>query len=148
MSRTFKFEILKSTVEAEIQTRFPTDYTNILTKVFGSNATPPPVDIIFDRSSSRSVNHRVLTARFGDGYEQRVRNGIHNKEEMINFTANNRIWQEIEVIAAFFDVKAGLKFDITVSNEVLPVVCESYNISYTQPEVHSITAEFRRVYEQ
>jgi len=146
MSRTFKFEILKSTVQTEIETRFPSDYTNILTKVFGSPGTAP-VDIIFDRSSARSVNHRVLTARFGDGYEQRVRDGIHHKEETINFTANNRIWQEVEVIAAFFDVKAGLKFDITIASEVLPVVCESYNISYTQPEVHSITAEFRRVYE-
>ena len=38
-------------------------------------------EIVADRGLSRAVAHRVLTAKFGDGYEQRVRDGINTKQD-------------------------------------------------------------------
>ena len=38
--------------------------------------------VVADRGLSRSVNQRVLVAKFGDGYEQRVGDGINTKDDL------------------------------------------------------------------
>ena len=43
-----------------------------------------PEKITVDRGFQRQAQHRVLTANFGDGYEQRVRDGINTKNETFN----------------------------------------------------------------
>ena len=109
------------------------------------------VEIVADRGLGRQSQHRILTSKFGDGYEQRVRNGINTKEDTFNLSFNNRLAEEINLIAAFLDLKAGLNFDLVIpnlaGNETIKVVCETYNISYVQETVHSLQTTFRRVYE-
>ena len=39
-----------------------------------------------DRGMARSARQRVLTAKFGDGYEQRVGDGVNLKEESFSIS--------------------------------------------------------------
>jgi len=101
----------------------------------------------FNRNTNRTSTHRTLTAKFGDGYEQRVLDGINTKNETLSALFSNRVWQEIEIISAFLDAKAGRSFNIVLQRETLKVVCENYNVTYTQPNVHTLSANLKRVYE-
>ena len=111
----------------------------------------PEQTVVADRGLQRQVKHRILTSKFGDGYEQRVRDGINTKEDSFNIAFNNRPAEEINLIAAFLDAKAGLNFNLTITNytedEVIKVVAEEYSISYPQETIHSLQTTFRRVYE-
>jgi len=113
-------------------------------------------EAVADRGLSRSSTHRVLTAKFGDGYEQRVLDGINTKNDQFSISFNNREAEDINLIAEYLDTKAGLSFDFTItdtfsggalSNSTIKVVCEQYNISYPHTSVHSLSANLRRVYE-
>ena len=108
-------------------------------------------EIVLDKNSSRATTHRVLNANFGDGYEQRVLDGINTKQETFNVSFNNRTSNEINLIAAYLDKKASENFTLTVPSlsgtETVRVVCDSYNIAYIQEDYHSLTGTFRRVYE-
>lgn len=103
--------------------------------------------IRFDRGISRSVSFRVLTATFGDGYEQRAKDGINTKDDKFDVTFNNRLASEIKNIAGFFDLYRSKAFSVVMGTETLKVVCDSYNVTYQYEEVQSISASFRRVYE-
>lgn len=107
--------------------------------------------ITAERGLNRSVTHKVLTAEFGDGYEQRVLNGLNTKEDSFNLSFNNRSASDINLIAKFFDVKAGKSFSFVVTdhdgNTSLSVICESYKISYVRENFHSLTCTLKRVYE-
>lgn len=107
--------------------------------------------ITADRGMGRNVTHRVLTAEFGDGYEQRVLNGLNSKEDSFNLSFNNRTASDINLIAKFFDIKAGKSFPFVVTdhngNTSMTVVCEDYKITYIRETFHSLTCNLRRVYE-
>ena len=146
MARIFKIDVQKSVVSAELTARFPTTGTgSIFNKVFPNSATSKV--FAFDRGFTKKVKHRLLVAKFGDGYEQRVRDGINTQEATFNFAFKNRPWEEIEVLSAFLDVKAGLSFDAIISEETVKVVCENYDINYGQNDIHTLTGNFRKVYE-
>lgn len=114
-------------------------------------------EAVADRGLSRKSGHRVLTAKFGDGYEQRVLDGINSKEDTFSISFKNRDAEDINLIAGFFDLKAGKNFDFVITdtftnggnlaNSTIKVVCDSYNISYGQSINHSLSCELRRVYE-
>lgn len=107
--------------------------------------------VVADRGLSRSVNQRVLVAKFGDGYEQRVGDGINTKDDSFEIGLTNRTAAEINKISAFLDLKTGKAFTFTVTDNAgdtnLKVVCDTYSINYVQDDIHSLTATFRRVYE-
>jgi len=109
-----------------------------------------------DRGMTRTSSHRTLTAKFGDGYEQRVLDGINTKDDSFSISFNNRSAEDINLIAAFFDSKAAKNFDFTItdtfsggnlSNTTVKVVCDSYNINYVRENIHSLSCTLRRVYE-
>ena len=86
--------------------------TVLLETIFGEDSVETTTkEFPFDRNIQRQTKVRVRTATFGDGYEQRVRNGINPKEEIFNISFNGRSSDEIEVIAAFLDNKTGANFD-------------------------------------
>lgn len=109
------------------------------------------VTVVADRGLARESVQRVLTAKFGDGYEQRVLDGTNTKLDVFTISFNNRTAADINRIAAFFDVKAGKSFTFTVTDHsgdtAIKVVCESYNISYITDSFHSLNCTLRRVYE-
>lgn len=109
-----------------------------------------------DRSLSRASTPRVLTASFGDGYEQRIVDGINNINETFSISFQNRSKAEIDDITAFFVSKGGVtSFDYTIPDSnvsppyetTVKVVCDSWNTVYVQTDCYTCTANFRRVYE-
>jgi len=108
-------------------------------------------EVTADRGMTRASKHRVLKASFGDGYEQRVLDGLNTKNDTFSVGFNNRTAAEINLIAKYFDVQAGKNFTFTVTDldgdTNMKVVCEEYNISYNHENFHSLTTNLRRVYE-
>ena len=113
------------------------------------------VQRIPDKTLTRNNKPRVIKIQFGDGYEQRVQEGINNITQSFSVTFNNRPKAEIDDIMAFLDNKAGTTaFDFTYpdtnasgAERTVKVVCEDYTQSYSYDDFYSCTATFRRVYE-
>lgn len=115
-----------------------------------------------DKGMTKTSKPRVRVAKFGDGYEQRLVDGINSIEESYKLSFKNRPKAEIDDIVAFFDSLNGVTaFDFTfpdsnqtsntpplVLNETkIKVVCAQYNTSYTSNDHYTCSATFRRVYE-
>ena len=107
-----------------------------------------------DKNLNRTSAPRVLKATFGDGYEQRIADGINNIQEEYSIAFNNRTKEEIDDITAFLASKNGVtSFDFTIPDSnnsgesTVKVVCEQYSQNYTYGDFYGCTAMFRRVYE-
>ena len=130
-----------------------TFYTNItdttlLDSIFGETQLgSDTVEYAFDRGIGRQAEHTTFVAKFGDGYEQRVRYGINSKQENIAVNFNNRDANDVVILAAFLDNKVGANFDIVLNGETIKVATEQYNIAYQQDGIHSLNTTLRRVYE-
>jgi len=143
--------------------QFTIDYTELNTLLGAKVPVRTSSDnyvITADRGFSRQAAFNVLTASFGDGYEQRAENGINSKQEQISLTFNNRSYREGNLIAAFFDLKKASNFLLKITNtkdvedltssdveENIRVVCDGYNIVYPTEDTISIQTTLRRVYE-
>jgi phage-related protein len=108
-----------------------------------------------DRGLQHTTQNRTLKVSFGDGYEQRLVDGINFKLQEFNVKFNNRSDDDADDIIAFFDDKKGVTaFDYTYPDTnanggetTIKVVCESYNLTYINDDFSSVDATFRRVYE-
>lgn len=108
-----------------------------------------------DRQLKHSSKPRTIKISFGDGYEQRLVDGINNITQTFSLQFKNRTDDDIDDIVAFFDDKKGVtSFDYTYpdTNEsggekTVKVVCEDYNVTFVNDEYSSLDAKFRRVYE-
>tara|TARA_Y100000814_G_C12180447_1_gene351102 strand:+ start:155 stop:553 length:399 start_codon:yes stop_codon:yes gene_type:complete len=117
--------------------------------------------VVADRTLSRTSAPKVRTAKFGDGYEQRMVDGLNSIEESYSVNFNNRLKAESDDIIAFFNSKKGVtSFQFTYpdsnssSNDsngnpvtTIKVVCRSWSQSYANDEAYNISATFERVYE-
>ena len=112
------------------------------------------LQVLPDKGLSRQSTPRVLKVQFGDGYEQRIAEGLNSSQENYQISYSNRPKAEIDDIAAFMDDKKG----VTSFNYVIPdtnnggettikVVCDQYNLVYVSDSSYTFTATFRRVYE-
>ena len=107
-----------------------------------------------DKGFTRASASRVFLTEFGDGYEQRLANGINNLVEDYSLTFNNRTKEEIDDITAFFANKGAVTaftFTIPDSNNsgetAVKVICDSWSQAYRYGDFYSCSANFRRVYE-
>ena len=117
-----------------------------------SGVPAAPIEYPVDRGMARETQHRVLTAKFGDGYEQRVLDGINTKLDTFNVSFKNKSASSINLLAAYLDAKAADSFDFTVTDQagdttIKVVSGGAYNIGYAREGVHSLTTTFVRVYE-
>lgn len=116
---------------------------------FGSRTVSP------DKGLTRTSSPKVLVAKFGDGYEQRLPNGINSIDETFNATFNNRTKEEIDDITGYLaSLKGATSFTYIIpdtngsGNETsIKVVCENYSQVYNYGDFYSAMATFRRVYE-
>lgn len=96
----------------------------------------------------QSVKPTVMLARFGDGYEQRVADGINNKPRnwSLSFT---RAIAEIDAIESFLSsAGAAAAFDWTPpSGAAGKFVCDQWDREIQSPSAHTLTATFREVFE-
>ena len=120
-----------------------------------------------DKGYTRQTTPRVLTSQFGDGYSQRLIDGINPLAETINVSFKTRDKGEIDHIISFFESKGGVtaftftvnqqyytspgvtsETDVTSSDELaLKVICSSWNKTHDFGDYWSATATFTRVYE-
>jgi len=107
-----------------------------------------------DKGMNRATAPRIHTASFGDGYEQRIVDGINNLSQNFQVSFNNRTAEEIDDIIQYFDSLNGVTaftFTIPDSNNggetAIKVVCAQYNQAFNHSGFYSANATLRRVYE-
>ena len=107
-----------------------------------------------DKGMSRKGSSRVRTAKFGDGYEQRIVDGINNVEEQYSVNFSSRAIATIDDIVAFFESRKGASFNFTIPDSnarsgetTIKVVCNTYSLNYDNGVAYSCSSTLRRVYE-
>ena len=108
-----------------------------------------------DKGFSQSNETVVFKAEFGDGYEQRVANGINNNKQQFEMAFMTRPKDEIDDIVDFFASKKGTTaFDFTFANsnesgneETVKVVIEKWTQTWKYDDYYDLKATARRVYE-
>lgn len=105
------------------------------------NPTPP---------SGRRVKPRVLTAGFGDGYEQRALDGLNPIQEERNETWRHLTETEAQAIESFFDSLQGVSaFKWTPPESTLSKAYKApeWEVRKDAPGVFTVRAKLVRVYE-
>lgn len=121
----------------------------------GSNITGFSAPVQPDKGITRGNTPRVLLAEFGDGYEQRLADGINSLAQNINVTFATRPKAEIDDLVAFFESLNGVskfRFDLEDSNagsntETIKCVCSDWSQSWDYDDYYTLSCTFRRVYE-
>jgi phage-related protein len=95
-----------------------------------------------------SIEPKVLSVKFGDGYEQRLANGINNQPEEWNLNFSNTA-EVINEIYQFLKAKGAVdSFTWTPAGfSEITVVCRSWSRPVLSRGVGSISARFEQVYE-
>ena len=116
-----------------------------------------------DKALTRQSTPRVLVANFGDGYEQRIADGINTLNEIYNLTFATRLKEDIDDIVAFLDGKGGVgSFPLILpdsnvsSNPAGPagvgerevkVITTNYSVTYNYDNFYSLSVSLKRVFE-
>jgi len=116
-----------------------------------------------DKSMTKNSTPRVLVASFGDGYEQRIADGINTLNETYSLNFANRLKADIDDIVAFLDVKKGVSSfplilpdsnvlsDPTgpagVGEREVKVVTTNYSLTYSYDNFYSLSVSLKRVFE-
>ena len=124
-------------------------------KADGGNITGFSAPVQPDKGLSRANTPRVLLASFGDGYEQRVADGINVLNQTMDVSFSTRPKAEIDDLVAFFESLGGVdkfKFSLEDSNEsssteTIFCICSQWNQTWAFENFYTLTATFRRVYE-
>lgn len=97
-----------------------------------------------DQGASKSVEARVLSVQFGDGYSQEVADGINNLVETWTVSFTNRTQAEIQAIDDFFTALRGyLPFQWTTPDGKIKLFkCKKWTPSYSHSLDSSLTATF------
>jgi len=122
---------------------------------FTTSSAYGPREVRPDKGLARQFQPRVRIAKFGDGYEQRIADGLNPIQETFNVSFNNRTAEEIDDIIGYLASLGGVtSFNFTVPDDngaggetTIKVVCDTYAQTYTNDGFPSATATFRRVYE-
>ena len=121
----------------------------------GSNITGFSAAVQPDKGFKRDNKPKVHVISFGDGYEQRLADGINNLEQSISVSFSTRPKAEIDDLVAFFESLGGVtkfRFDLEDSNagsstETIKCTCAQWNQTWAYDKFYSLTATFKRVYE-
>ena len=111
--------------------------------------------IIHDKGMTRSNEPLVFVAEFGDGYQQRVANGINNLKQEFSVSFATREKAEIDDIVGFFESTNGVTaFDFTFpdtnasgNEETVKVYVTQFSQNWDYDNFYTLSATFRRVYE-
>ena len=100
-------------------------------------------------SSSVAEQPRVLMSKFGDGYEQRIGDGINIRPQEWSLTFANRTNAERDAILAFLRAENGVtSFDWTPPGGAAgKFVCPQWQVSLENAVTSTVTATFRQVFE-
>lgn len=103
----------------------------------------PTFNYIPAPGATENIEPRIRRAQFGDGYAQRVADGINNKPRSWSLTFN-RATADIDAIAAFLTARGSTEsFDWTPpSGAAGKWLCASWSRPEPSRNVHTITATF------
>ena len=129
-----------------------------ITQNGGANISGFSAAVPVDKGFSRSNTPKVHTITFGDGFEQRIADGINNLPQTMGVTFNTRPKAEIDALIDFFeDLNGVTKFQMTIdkdsagsdtnTTETIKVVCKSWDQTWDYDNFYSLSATFERVYE-
>lgn len=103
-----------------------------------------------DIGASKQVVPRTRKLRFGDGYEQRVPDGLNSVTEKwtLNWTVRPR--SEIDQIDTFLTDQGGVSwfYWTTPQGRLKKFKCESWSPVFAQDRDCSLSAVFEEVFEQ
>jgi phage-related protein len=121
---------------------------------FTTSATYGTRQVLPDRGLSSQTQPKVLVAKFGDGYEQRVADGINSLQQSFSISFNNRTKEEVDDITGYLgSLKGATAFSLTIPDSnnggerTIKVVCDNYSQMYMYDNFYSASASLRRVYE-
>jgi phage-related protein len=111
-----------------------------------------------DKGFTRDDTPIIFKTTFGDGYEQRVANGINALSSKFSVSFNTRPKAEIDDIIAFFTSKNGVTaFNWTIpdtngsengnTETTIKVVCENWSQTWDYDDFYTASATLLRVYE-
>ena len=110
-----------------------------------------------DKSMSKQSTPKVLVATFGDGYEQRIADGINTLAETYSLSFSTRTKEDIDDIVLFLDTQKGVsKFILTLpdSNNTtrtgerdVKVISKTYSTTYDYDNFYSLSLSLQRVFE-
>jgi phage-related protein len=102
-----------------------------------------------DFGAQLSKKPRVLAAQFGDGYQQRLGDGINIAPEEWQLTFSTRTAAERDGILAFLNARNGIEaFDWTSpAGTVGKFMCPEWTYSPQNAATNTITAKFMQVFE-
>ena len=116
-----------------------------------------------DKSMAKQSTPRVLVASFGDGYEQRIADGINTLNETYSLTFRTRPKAYIDDVVAFLDARKGVSTfplilpDSNVSSNPagpagigereVKVVTTNYSVTYDYDNFYSLSLSLKRVFE-
>jgi|TARA_B100001939_G_scaffold334419_1_gene335364 phage-related protein len=123
-----------------------------ITQNDGSNITGFSGPVSVDKGFKRVNSPNVHSISFGDGFEQRIANGINNLTQTMTVNFTTRPKEQIDDLVAFFESLGGVsKFRMTIDdtngNETIKVVCKSWEQTWAYDNFYSLTTTFERVYE-
>jgi len=98
--------------------------------------------------SGRSMKPRLLTASFGDGYNQRAPDGLNHMLETMTVAWSRLQPADAQTISAFFEARGGVEaFYWIAPRDAAPKLwlCESWDTGYPTQTHESIRASFRQV---
>lgn len=92
---------------------------------------------------------RVRTAQFGDGYQQRVADGINIAPESWSLTFSARATAERDTILAFLEARNGVEAFLWTSprGTAGKFICPEWGASPQSAAAHTVTAKFVQVWE-
>lgn len=92
---------------------------------------------------------RVRAAKFGDGYQQRVADGINTAPEEWSLTFSARTASEANTILQFLEDRAGVEsfWWISPRGTTGRFICPEWTHSPSSYSTHTVTAKFEQVFE-
>ena len=102
-----------------------------------------------DYSVTMAVKPRVLVGQFGDGYQQRVADGINTRGEDWQLTFSARTPAERDQILAFLEARGAVEaFDWTSPRGTVGrFVCPEWGYVPVSAAANTVTARFVQVFE-
>lgn len=102
-----------------------------------------------DFGAQAAYKPRVRVTAFGDGYEQRVADGINVRAQSWNLQFNNRTNTETANILTFLEARNGVEaFDWTPPNgSAIKVVCREWTKTVSRNNLNNVSATFQQVFE-
>lgn len=102
------------------------------------------------KAFSKSAKTRVITAQFGDGYSQRIPDGINSVVREWNISFNNNSIIQINSIEDFFNLHKGSTPFLWIppgESVQYTVICPEWTRTYNSHLSATISAKFTQVFD-